>query len=145
RSIGAADTLYGEGGDDILDGGTGNDMIDGGLGKDLIFGDNVTLDRTSTRGNLTNPRFETLSGTQIYSTATATAGQVLVNGVWQRDPSGAPAGSDSRITLLDHANNTAANLYGNDYIAGGGGNDQIFGELGNDVIMGDGSIDFRPA
>ena len=141
RSIGGDDTLYGEGGDDILVGGTGSDAIDGGLGKDLIFGDNVTLDRTATRGNLTNPRFEALSGTQLYSTAVATAGQVLVNGVWQLDPSGAPAWSDFRITLLDHAAGTAANLYGNDYIAGGGGNDQIFGELGNDVIQGDGSID----
>src|SRR5690606_1062139 len=45
-----------------------------------------------------------------------------------------------RIKLLDHADDTSVDLYGNDYIAGGAGEDEIFGQLGNDVIQGDGTI-----
>ena len=120
------------------------DAIDAGDGRDLVFGDNVVLDRTTTFGNHTSPRFRVLSGTKIYSTDLLTAGQALVTGTWQLDPAGPPAWSDFRITLLDHdtATQTADdNRFGNDYIAGGAGDDKIFGQLGNDMIQGDGSID----
>ena len=53
-----------------------------------------------------------------------------------------PVWDNFDITLLFHdAGAQPANVFGNDYIAGGAGNDQIFGELGNDTIQGDGSID----
>ena len=68
RQNGGNDIVYGNGGEDILIGGTGNDAIDGGTDRDLVFGDNVSLDRTGHFGNYSNLRFETLTGTQIYST-----------------------------------------------------------------------------
>src|SRR5439155_20762440 len=77
NASGGNDTIYGNAGDDILIGGTGNDAIDGGDGKDLIFGDNVSLDRTATLSNFTNPRFRALNLTPIYSTAVGTAGNLL--------------------------------------------------------------------
>jgi Ca2+-binding RTX toxin-like protein len=55
----------------------------------------------------------------------------------QAIPTGVP---QRRNILLDHATNTATNLFGNDYIAGGAGDDMLFGQLGNDTIQGDGSI-----
>ena len=136
-NVGGDDTIYGQSGDDILVGGAGNDAIDGGLGQDLIFGDNVTLDRTGSYGNLTNPRFRALTGTTLYDGND----QPTVTSVWQLDPAGAPLWSDFRISMLDMLSTTPAGYFGTDYIAGGGGNDQIFGQLGNDVIQGDGSID----
>ena len=143
NASGGNDTIYGNAGDDILIGGTGNDAIDGGDGKDLIFGDNVSLDRTATLSNFTNPRFRALNLTPIYSTAVGTAGNLLITGTNFTDPGagGNAAWADFQITIQDHTSTTAAGLYGNDYIAGGAGDDMIFGELGNDVIQGDGSID----
>src|SRR5258708_6553052 len=129
----------------MIVGGTGNARLDGGTGKDLIFGDNVLLDRTVTLGNYTNPRFRVLTGTQIYSTVPATAGQanVSANGIWGVDPHGAALWTDFRVSLLDTSG--APGTFGNDYIAGGAGDDQIFGQFGNDAIQGDGSIDLRNA
>ena len=49
------------------------------IGDGCKIGDNVVLDRTANVGTFTNPRFRALSGTQIYSTDAATAGQLLVN------------------------------------------------------------------
>ena len=95
---GANDTIYGNGGEDILIGGTGDDAIDGGTQRDLIFGDHVSLDRTTHLNNFKNPRFEDLSGTQLYSTAVATAGNVLVDGQPQLDPRGTPTWGDYLIT-----------------------------------------------
>ena len=149
---GADDQIYGNGGQDILLGGTGNDAIDGGAGMDLVFGDHASLDRTTHLNNFTDPRFQALQGTQIYSTATATAGQDLADNVSQLDPRGDPEGrvrrvfapvwGDYVITEVGHTANSVAAYQGNDYIAGGAGDDTLFGELGNDVIQGDGSIDF---
>ena len=140
--LGGNDTIRGLGGEDVLIGGTGGDRIDGGLARDLIFGDNVELDRRTTLGNHTNPRFRVLSGTQLYSTdGSATNGAAQVTGAWQNDPAGATAWSDFQITLLDHADDTPADRFGDDYLAGGAGDDVIFGQLGDDVIQGDGSID----
>ena len=144
NALGGGDTIRGRAGEDVLVGGAAGDAIDAGDGRDLVFGDNVVLDRTTTFGNHTSPRFRVLSGTKIYSTDLLTAGQALVTGAWQLDPAGPTAWSDFRITLLDHdtATQTANdNRYGSDYIAGGAGDDTIFGQLGNDVIQGDGSID----
>src|SRR5258708_6236560 len=154
-TVGGNDTLYGNGGDDILIGGKGNDAIDGGAGDDLIFGDNVQLYRRDVNpyavGDITNPRFQTLSGTQIYSTATATLGQALNDGIARtyRDANGssAPAWAEYQIKNLYQSTDPAIappGSFGNDYIAGGPGDDMIFGQGGNDTIQGDGSIDYRP-
>ncbi|HEX5279640.1 MAG TPA: hypothetical protein VFW28_06150 [Micropepsaceae bacterium] len=151
---GGNDFIYGNGGQDVLIGGPGNDAIDGGAGSDLIFGDNVSLDRTTHLDNFTSLRFQTLQGTQIYSTATATDGQDLADGAPQLDPRGnleprlhftyGPSWGDYQITLVGHSDSAQnfTSYTGNDYIAGGQGDDSIFGELGNDVVQGDGSIDF---
>jgi Ca2+-binding RTX toxin-like protein len=135
---GTGDRIYGDEDDDIVIGGTGDDAVDGGTGDDLVFGDNVALDRTSTLGDFTNPRFRLLSGTELYGRGVdvngAASGEVLVDSAWQVDPTGAASWGDFQISL-DDAN------FGNDYIAGGAQDDQIFGQLGVDIIQGDGSID----
>jgi Ca2+-binding RTX toxin-like protein len=141
NAIGGADTIRGEGGQDVLIGGTGSDRVDGGSEQDLVFGDNVSLDRTTSFGIHTNPRLRVLIGTTIYSVALTTAGDALVTATWQNNPGGMTAWTDFRITILDHDAATAADRYGDDYIAGGAGDDTIFGQLGNDTIQGDGSID----
>jgi Ca2+-binding RTX toxin-like protein len=151
-TVGANDTIYGNGGEDVLIGGAGNDAIDGGSGDDLIFGDAVQLLRRDINpnalGDITNPRFQALTGTEIYSTADATLGQAQNNGVAQnyRDANGsyAPTWSEYVIATLYQSYALQAandNSWGSDYIAGGPGDDMIFGQLGNDVIQGDGSID----
>ena len=145
RQNGGNDLLYGNGGDDVLVGGTGDDAIDGGGDRDLLFGDNVSLSRAGHLGNYTNLRFETLSGTAIYSTTLGQAGVDQANGVPQADPRGPGAWGDYLITLFDHGNSLTLapqGSYGNDYLAGGSADDTIFGEMGNDVVQGDASIDF---
>ena len=139
-AVGGNDRIYGRGGDDVLIGGNANDAVDGGTGRDLIFGDNATVDRTTSYGTYTSPRFRTLSAgqTQIYSTALDTAGRPNVDSAWQVDPAGAPLWADFRLTLMDHTATTTSG-FGNDYLAGGAGDDLIFGQLGNDVIQGDGT------
>jgi Ca2+-binding RTX toxin-like protein len=135
---GTGDRIYGDEDDDIVIGGTGDDAVDGGTGDDLVFGDNVSLDRTSTLNDFTNPRFRALSGTELYGRGVdvndAASGDVLVTDAWQVDPNGPASWGDFQISL-DDAN------FGNDYIAGGAQDDQIFGQLGADIIQGDGSID----
>src|SRR5439155_1603448 len=154
-AVGGDDTLYGNGGEDILIGGAGNDAIDGGAGDDLIFGDAVQLKRRDVDpyhvDDITNPRFQALSGGQIYSTANANVGQAMNDGTAQnyRDGNGtyAPDWAEYVINTLYQSTDTAivpTLSYGNDYIAGGPGDDMIFGEAGNDVIQGDGSIDIKP-
>ncbi|MGY3658239.1 hypothetical protein [Bradyrhizobium sp. USDA 376] len=149
RQYGGNDTIFGNGGEDILIGGMGNDSLDGENGRDLLFGDNVALSRTTHLGDFRNGRFETLSGTQIYSTGLSTdtlaAGLDYANGLPQADPRGHGSWGDYLITLFDHGNTTVlapAGSYGNDYIAGGAADDMIFGEMGNDVAQGDGSIEY---
>ncbi len=153
---GADDQLYGNGGQDVLLGGTGNDAIDGGVGMDLILGDHASLDRTSHLDVFASLRFETLDGTQIYSTAPDdSAGSDMADNTARLDPRGDPEGrvkqvfapvwGDYVITEVGHtksAEDAIAVYRGNDYIAGGEGDDTILGELGADVIQGDGSIDF---
>lgn len=141
-TIGGADTLYGNAGADLLVGGAAGDFIDGGSGDDLILGDAVQLANRFT--DITNPRFEALSGAQIYDNTT---GQALVDGVarnYRNLDGSAPAWASFQIQNLYHSATIQAandNSFGNDYIAGGAGNDTIFGQLGDDTIQGDGSID----
>ena len=77
--IGGADTIQGGSEDDLLIGGAFGDSIDGDAGNDLIFGDTVQLQWRP--NDITDPRFRTLSGTQIYTTpANNSAGADQVNG-----------------------------------------------------------------
>ena len=127
------------GGDDIVIGGAGNAWIGGGAGGDLIFGNNVTLTRA---GSTNNPRFEALTGTQIY-TDTATTDTVNVSGVGSafRTESGhVPVWANITITNLDESVTTPATHYGSNYIAGGPGDNMIFGGQGTNTIQGAGSI-----
>ena len=141
--IGGDDTVHAGDDDDVVIGATGSDAIDGGAGRDLLFGDSVTLDRSATLGDFRNPRFRALTGTQIYSVAPANAGQLLIDtNAYYQDPRGPAEWADYQITLLHHDDQTAATLYGDDYIAGGADDDTIFAQLGDDVVQGDGSIDF---
>jgi|GEM_PF-6918000 len=145
RDQGGNNTIYGGPHDDIIIGGPRDDSIDGGAGKDLIFANNALLDRTTTLGDYRNPRFRVLSGTQIYSTNPATAGQALIDPTRTYvDPRGAAWWADFQITLLDHDTSTPSTRYGNNYIAGGPGDKMIFGGLGSDTIQGHGSIDLKP-
>ena len=78
-TLGGADTIKGNGGEDILVGGAAGDSIDGNAQDDLIFGDAAKISRRPT--DITNLRFETLTGTQIYdTTASNAAGDALVDG-----------------------------------------------------------------
>src|SRR5262249_15467841 len=131
RQKGGNDIVYGNGGEDILIGGAGNDALDGGTDRDLVFGDNVSLDRTGHFGNYTNPRFDTLQGVQIYSTAPANAGQDLTTlNTPQADPRGHGAWGDYLITMYDTLPDLTKSVivdksFGNDYIAGGPQDDVI--------------------
>ena len=157
-ALGGNDTIYGNGGEDILVGGAANDRIDGGNADDLIFGDAVQLFRRdvipTVIGDITNPRFQTLSGTQIYPTTglPTDATNAFNSGLAQnyRDPNGtyAPDWAEYQITNLYQSTDTSVSpvgSYGDDYIAGGAANDEIFGQQGNDTIQGDGSIDYSAA
>src|SRR5712691_3465996 len=159
-NVGGNDTIYGNGGEDILIGGAGSDAVDGGAQDDLIFGDAVLLMRRDIIPGVTpdmtkNPRFQALTGAQIYSTTPdSTLGQALNNRVAQnyRDSDGsyAPDWAEYLIQNLYHSSaiatdTTLSNSFGNDYMVGGSEDDMIFGQLGNDVIQGDGSIDISAA
>src|SRR5439155_26603728 len=132
--LGGTDTVRGGADEDILIGGAAGDAIDGNEADDLIFGDAVQLLRRPT--DITDPRFETLTGTQIYSTAASnSAGADQVDGLARnyRDPNGsyAPSWANWQIQNLFHTLAIQAandNSFGNDYIAGGAGNDVIFSQ-----------------
>jgi Ca2+-binding RTX toxin-like protein len=121
-----------------LGGAAVNDLIDGGGGDDAIAGDNAIIWR---RASIDSARFQTLTGTAIYSSTDSTE-SVNVSGTPRNDPNGV-VGRD--IVLLDHTDATPAGLYGDDVIAGGAGNDLAFGQLGNDLIQGDGALDAAAA
>src|SRR5207249_217782 len=102
------------------------------------FGDNVTFVRTL--GDTTSPRFQTLTGTLLYSrsdlTAGATAdssGQLLTDGTPRsyRDTNDVPWWAEYDVTSLWQTLSADLGLswagtFGDDYIAGNQGNDQIF-------------------
>src|SRR5205823_15107719 len=127
---GGADVIQGGSQNDVLVGGAFGDSIDGDAGDDLILGDAVQL---QWRGSdITSPRFQTLSGQQMYSTAaTNSSGGDFADGTARnyRDPGGvaAPAWAHWLIQNLFHTAALQAapdNSYGDDYIAGGPDNDQ---------------------
>ena len=127
------------GGFDILIGGSGNSWIGGSAKSDLIFGNNVTLRRQS---NFNDPRFQTLTGTQIY-TDTATTDNVNVSNIAAayRSQSGAlPPWAIMAVVSLDESMTTPSTHYGANYIAGGAGDNMIFGGQGTNTIQGAGSI-----
>src|SRR5207245_406718 len=129
---GADDTIYGTDGRDILIGGPGNDAIDGGKLDDLIFGDNVSL---TWRNVVTNGRFETLSGTLLYSRTDINnnptfgydnSGQLLVDGIarnYRSADQNVPWWAEYAVTNLYQnfsmdSGTTGIGSFGNDYIAG---------------------------
>ncbi len=152
------------GGSNVAGALDGDDRIDGGAGHDAIAGDNAAI---CYRPDALDVRMRALQGTLIYGTGVDDDGQALV--VQLQDDTHhhgvpVPIYADPRyaarsivsgvldknsghaqyhITLLDHSDDIQTNhpeLFGNDYIAGGGGEDEIFGQLGHDVIQGDGTI-----
>ena len=85
-----------------------------------------------------------LIGTTLYGTSIPDGndGVALVTGAVAERPDAASARHGSTCsTTATTSRRTTAELWGNDYIAGGAGNDEICGELGNDVIQGDGHVD----
>ncbi|TMC80709.1 MAG: hypothetical protein E6J08_09445, partial [Chloroflexi bacterium] len=157
-SVGGSDTIYGNDGEDIVIGGMGNNRIDGGRGDDLLFGGNAQLFRRDVNPylvvDISNPRFQTLIGTQMYSTSGSNLGQALNDGVWRnyRDSNGmyAPDWAEYVIKTLYQSTDPTDPSYappasiGNNYMAGGPSDDMLFGGPGNDVMQGDGSIDYAP-
>jgi Ca2+-binding RTX toxin-like protein len=153
------------GGSNVAGGLDSHDRIDGGDGHDAVAGDNAEI---CFRPDAIDVRMRALDGTLLYGVTPAVNDGMLMIGV--ANPANAidplkpwvNAGADPRyvartgvngvvtdknsghaeyvIKLLDHADTTPVNLYGNDYIAGGAGEDEIFGQLGNDVVQGDGTI-----
>ena len=160
---GGSDTMYGDADDDTMLGGQqgdlmfggsehddmigghnnpvdsfggrsdGSDSMDGGTGNDAMTGDNARVIRQF-GPTYTSPLVRTLTGTVIYDAD----GNALVDGTHRTNPTGAEG---RNITLLDHANNTAAGLFGSDLMAGNAEDDTMFGQLGNDTMRGDGFID----
>ncbi|HCU70037.1 MAG TPA: hypothetical protein DGF30_12660 [Desulfomicrobium sp.] len=110
-----------------------NDLMDGGTGDDAMAGDNAIVWR---RGDDLSPRFRALTAPSIYTTS-ETAIIANLGSTWQSDPADA-VGRD--IELIDHADTTAAGLFGADVMAGGADNDVMFGQLANDLMQGDGYI-----
>ena len=154
--LGGSDTIRGNAGEDILVGGAAGDAIDGNAGDDLVFGDAVKLSRRP--ADITNPRFEALSGTQIYdaSSSVLTNGNDQVDGIARnyRDPNGtyAPSWALWRIHDLYHSADVQAGvagslggnidgfgvnmLTGGTDIANSFGDDYIAGGAGSDEIFG---------
>ncbi|HET9217470.1 MAG TPA: Calx-beta domain-containing protein, partial [Terriglobia bacterium] len=157
------DVVFGNLGRDVLIGGAGNDMLDGDEADDLLLGDNVTsLTRQggadgSTADDTESLRFQTLSGTLLYSRTDRglagvnadNSGQLLTDGTARkfRDPDGAPWWAEYTVdyaelhTFAFDEGLDGVGSFGNDYLAGGQNNDLIFGQLGHDVVQGDGGID----
>ena len=162
------DTLYGGGGDNVIIGGDGTDNIQGGPGDNLIIGGSVALNRSSHLFNYTDPRFQALSGEEMYETSTGgttAEGAALNNGTPQDDPTGSAwwmdflsAGSNGKIGIQLSvpancglpAGQTGCTvplelqdsaMKGADYIAGGSGSSMIFGESNNNIIQAHGSIE----
>lgn len=162
------DVIFGGLGRDVLIAGAGHDLADGDEADDLVFGDNVVLDRTArivenptatdvANGVVTSGRFQTLTGTVLYSRtdiaatgATAdTSGALLVDGTARdyRDPDAVPWWAQYLIdyaawhTFAFEDGLAGAGSWGNDYLAGGAAHDLVFGQLGNDVLQGDGGIE----
>ena len=140
------DIVFGQQGDDILFGGDGDDdligghnvalgqdgadVIDAGAGFDLVAGDNASVLRT---GSNISPRARVLAGTAMFDDR----GTFLGLDTPQAWPTDVP---ERAIVILDHANDTTADLHGADTLIGGAGNDVLFGQLSNDFIHGDATL-----
>src|SRR6185503_13920959 len=108
--------------------------------------------------DVTSLRFQTLSGTLMYSRTDQSpaalgydnSGQLLTNNVarnYRSADANVPWWAEYAVTNLYQnfsmdMGSSGVGSFGNDYIAGGAGNDLVFGELGSDVLQGDGSIDY---
>ena len=152
----------------MIIGGDGTDNIQGGPGDNLIVGGSVALERTSHLFNYTDPRFQALSGEEMYETGingTSPEGASLNNGTPQANPDGsswwtdflsaAPGGKigiqlsvptncglatgQSGCTVPTYLQDSS--FKGADYIAGGSGSSMIFGESNNNIIQAHGSIE----
>ncbi|GAA1929006.1 hypothetical protein [Nocardioides marmoribigeumensis] len=141
-----ADTIRGGDGDDDIIGGhnvaggldTG-DFIGGGTGNDVVVGDNGEVLRT---GSTLSTLVRVLVGGRLYlldpTTQTYYTGS-SVTAASQLDPTGTEVRA---ITILDHARDTAAGLFGADVVDSGAGNDLVFGQLGNDILNGGDGADY---
>jgi len=122
---GAADTLFGGGGDDELAGEVGADTLLGGGGADLLFGDSNALafayhGDDFLDGGAGN---DVLHGQGGNDSLLGGAGDDVLQG----DDPGHPQGDD----YLDGED-------GDDTLIGGGGADVLSGGAGADVLAGDG-------
>jgi Ca2+-binding RTX toxin-like protein len=132
-----ADILLGQDGDDDLIGGhnvaggqDGADVLDAGAGYDVLAGDNASVLRTGTN---VSPRAHVLAGDAMFDDK----GNLLDLDDPQAWPDAVP---ERATTILDHAFDTNASLFGSDDLMGGGGDDVLFGQLGNDRLHGDASL-----
>jgi hypothetical protein len=122
-----SDIVRGGAGDDLVIGGVDDDALDGEADRDIVVGDHAIFTRHAVG---TSPIVRQLAGDTMYDGVMA--GHEL-------DPHMGALGWT--ITLLDHAADTPAHLYGGDVAAGGADEDYVFGQLGNDTLHGDGVLD----
>ena len=122
------------GGHNVTGGHDGNDRVDGGAGNDVVVGDNAIVLNT---GKSNSPRHRMLSDSTIYD--------LSGNAQIAPDSQPNPEATYTRfIEILDHSAASVADVYGNDYLAGGADNDMVFGQLGDDIIQGDGFVGVDP-
>jgi Ca2+-binding RTX toxin-like protein len=167
EDTGAADDLYGDGGDDIVMGGNGGDTIRGGANADILFGDHgvvyymldsdpSTLDRVETR-NVVDGGSDTIYGNAGDDLAFGGVGADQVYG-GNSESGDAIAVSDMDVLFGDHgyamyssnrltrfetqdtefgSSDTMEGNEDNDIILGGQDSDTISGGDGNDLVFGD--------
>jgi Ca2+-binding RTX toxin-like protein len=113
--FGGNDKLSGDGGNDLIDGGDGNDTLDGGNGSDVVVGDH---------GN------DTLLGGSGDDGMDGGSGNDNINGEAGNDLLFGRGGADS-----------IRGGVGGDVILGGEGNDRLWGEAGDDRLYGESGDD----
>jgi Ca2+-binding RTX toxin-like protein len=135
---GAADTLYGLGGNDVLDGGNGADTMVGGTGNDRYFVENAG-DVVSENAN---EGFDTVNSTRSYTLGANVENLVLMDGGGRIN--GIGNALDNQITGNAFDNflegGAGADILwagrGNDVLEGMSGNDWLYGEEGSDTLVG---------
>ncbi|HET7352029.1 MAG TPA: hypothetical protein VFJ28_13915 [Marmoricola sp.] len=140
------DTIAGGDGDDDIIGGhnvagglDAGDYVTGGAGNDVIVGDNAEVLRT---GSALSSLVRVLVGDRLYLLDPVTQTYYTGSSV-TGDPQLDPTGVEVRaITLLDHAVDTPATLFGNDVLDAGAGDDRVFGQLGDDLLHGGDGADY---
>jgi Ca2+-binding RTX toxin-like protein len=167
ENTGAADDLYGDGGDDIAMGGNGGDTIRGGTDADILFGDHgvvyymldsdpSTLDKVETR-NVVDGSSDTIYGNagddlafggvgadQVYGGNSESGDEIDVS---DKDVLFGDHGyviySSNRMTRFETQDtkfggtDTIEGNEDNDIILGGQDSDTISGGDGNDLVFGD--------